>query len=337
MAGTLARKAKLQLLYRGVDLGGYCTGATFTDQAHGLGDEIRVTLEDREFKWQGPWAPRTGEKVVAWINCFDWPAPGQTMRLNCGVFQIGEPRLYGPPDMVEITGVSVNVTGSARTQTKSKNWEMVNLAGIAAHVAANSGLGLHFTGANPDYEIVAQRGESDLAFLLRLAKAAGNSVKAADGKLIVYSGAAWDAQPPVATLTRGEAWIERYDFKGKTDDKYKGCVCNYWHPYLKQHIKGEFFPPNAPTTGEILRITAPVKDQAEAVAKATAALRSKNRRQVEANFELMGHPGRRAAQVLAVKGFGRYDINYFVDKAEHRLDSNGGYTTTLEMRGSLPY
>lgn len=337
MAGTLVRRAKVELMYRGVNLAEYAVHCEYTDHADGAGDELCVRLEDRDLKWQGPWMPAKGEQVTAAIVCLDWPAPGEHWWLDCGSFGIGEIDLKGPPDMVEIKAVSIKPSGNARTQRKSKAWEGVDLRTIAAHTADKAGLQLHFDGASPVYDRIDQRQEADLKFLERLATEAGNSVKVAHEKLVVYSGEKWEQRGPHGTLIRGEDWIKNYHFSAGVHDNYRKAKLTFWHPELKEWIVGSFVPPNAPPTGEVLRLNSPVKDQAEAIAKAKSRLRAKNRHEVKADIVVVGDPRRRATQVMAVQGFGHFDGNYFIDKAGHQIDRQQGFETTLHMRKVLPY
>jgi len=336
VAGTLTRTARLELIYRGVDLAAHSVRAEYVDHAHGQQDELTVTLEDRDLRWQGPWFPTKGEAVHAAIICRDWFASGDAWRLDCGGFEIGEIVLNGPPDMVEIRATSSRVSRNARTQLKTKPWEDVSLKHIAGAVADRAGLALHWEGNDRFYERVDQREESDLKFLRRLALDAGNSVKPADEKLIVYSGKDWDARPPADTLARGRDIIKTYRFTSATHDRYRGCVCTYWHPDQKVYLVGEFMVPGV-GVGELIRINQPVKDLAEAREVARHTLRKKNRVEVCCNLTLMGDPRRRSTQVLELAGFGAFGGRYFCDQCRQIMDAEGGLETALVLRKVLDY
>ncbi len=337
MAEQVARKAKLELIYRGVDLGEHSVRAEYVDHAQGTLDELCLTLEDRDRRWQGPWWPGKGDTVVAGIQCFDWWQPGDRPRLSCGAFEISEVTLSGPPDKVDVRAASVKVKRNARTQRKSRAWEHTSLKAIAGDIAERAGMALMWDGADRVYERVDQREESDLAFLRRLCKDTGNELKLSQEKLIVYEGRSWDQRGPHGRLVRGEERIKSYRFASATHDLYRGCVVTYWHPKRKEHLKGEFFPPDAPQTGEVLRINKPVESLKEAQDLARHSLRKKNRWEVRADVTLVGDPRRRAAQVLALVGFGNFDGCYFVDEVHHSIDSRGGYETSLTMRRVVRY
>ena len=59
-----ARRAKVKLLYDGVDISAdispYLLSFSYVDNAHGKADDIQVTLQDRERRWREPWYPKKG-------------------------------------------------------------------------------------------------------------------------------------------------------------------------------------------------------------------------------------------------------------------------------------
>jgi len=332
MAAEIARRAVLKLMYNGVDIGGNCVHAEYVDYAEGTMDELTVTLEDRDKNWQGPWIPAKGAELSAVIQCYDWFQPGDSPSLTIRGMQIGEIDLNGPPDQVTIQAAAVKVKSNARTQRKSKDFEDVTLHHIASHVAGKAGLKLSWEGNDNHFDRVDQRDESDMAFLRRLCKKYGNNIKTIDDTLFVYSAEAWDKRPPSASLVKGQDWIKRYHFKTGVHDKYRGCVYAFSHPEKKELIRGEYLPPGAPPTGEMLVLTRPAKDQGDAIKQAKARLHRKNRWEVAADFDLVGDPRRRATHVLALSGFKNFDGNYMTDEARHTLDGNGGYETALVLR-----
>ncbi len=337
MEREIARKAKLALTYRGVDLAGYCTRVEYTDHADSTLDELRVSLEDRERRWQGAWFPKKSDQVSAQITCHDWFKPGDKWVLDCGAFEIGEIGSNGPPDEVTLNCVSVRVSMNARTQKKSKAWEQIDLKSIAAEVAANAGLSLDFDGANPVYDRLDQRNESDFAFLRRLCKDAGNNLKVAGLTLLIFEEARWDSRGPHGELVRGDTWIKNYSFKTKTHDLYKSCVVSFWHPDFREHMQAEFTAPDGPETGEVLRINSRVPDMAAAKKLAKHSLRRKNREEATGEITLVGDPRRHATQVLTVSGYGAFDGKMFVDQVRHTIKGNGAYDTELNLRRTLAY
>jgi phage protein D len=337
MAEQIARRAILELHYKGAAIGGHCLHAEYVDHGDGTMDELTARLQDRDKQWQAGWLPEKGDEISAVIHCFDWWEKGDHPTLTIKGMEVGEVVLDGPPDQVTVQAAAIKIKGTARTQRKTKAFENTSLRDIAGQVAGKANLGLSWDGNDPHYERVDQREESDMAFLKRLCREAGNAIKTIDDQLFVYEAKKWEMRPPVAVLTRGETWIKTYQFRSKTHDMYRGCVTTYTNPDTKETIKGEFFPASAPKTGEILRVRRMVKDQAHAIEVAKNTLRRKNRWEVEANFVLVGDVRRRATHVLKVQGFNKFNGNYITDKARHILDGNGGYETHLTLRRVVDY
>ncbi len=331
METRLSRRARLQLPYRGENLDRYCLRAAYTDYAQGQLDELEVHLQDRDGHWRGEYFPGRSETISAAILCLDWEGPSAKTVLDCGRFEIDEVALEGPPDTVCLHAIAVRVSRSLRTERKERAWEEVGLQGIAREIAACGGLQLIWEGQDQTYRRVEQREESDLSFLRRLCRDAGNRLKLADEKLIVYQGERWDRRPPLLRLVRGRDWIQTYRFRTQTHDVYRGAEVSYWHPERRELIQAVYIPPQAPPTGEMLQINQRVEDLAEARSLARARLEDKNRAEVEAAFTLVGDPRLRAGITVEVEGFGRFDGVYFVEQSRHLLDSRGGYTTQLSL------
>jgi uncharacterized protein len=60
------------------------TEISYKDKVEHLSDEVEVTLEDRDRRWQGPWFPVRGDLVELFIG-YD----GEEL-LDCGDFQVDE-------------------------------------------------------------------------------------------------------------------------------------------------------------------------------------------------------------------------------------------------------
>lgn len=72
----------------------------------------------------------------------------------------------------------------------------------------------------------------------------------------------------------------------------------------------------------------------DAKAKAKAALRSSNGKQVEGSITVYGNPKLRAGCNIEVQGLGLLDGGYQILKARHSMERGRGYTTELELSTS---
>ena len=90
------RSPRWVLTYQGVnitaDVSAMVTGITWTRKEEQHSDEMEVTLEDRDKRWQGPWFPTRGDITTLQIG-FD----GETTTAQ-NSFQVDELELKGPPD-----------------------------------------------------------------------------------------------------------------------------------------------------------------------------------------------------------------------------------------------
>ena len=342
MAAELVRKAWLDLTYRGMQVGDFCTGFIYTDQAQDSLDHIDVKLEDRDGVWQGVWWPQKMDRVEASIWTQDWESPGEMQRMFCGSFEIDEPALDGPPDVVHIQGNSGKTSKNNRTQKKDCAWDDVRLSTLAAEIAARMGFKLRWEGNDRHYERVEQRHEGDLAFLERLGRETGNGVKPVNDQLFVFAGLTLDSRPPSFTLKRSQALgqtplITHYRFFLQSHETFYRCIV-FWYDLEKQiTYKGKATDPDKPT-GEVYFVnTRRVVSDADAQVLATSLLRDKNKGEKRAQFSLMGNVGLRAGFTCLVKEFGGFSGKYFIEKATHKLDAKGGYTCTLDLRKVLGY
>ncbi|ELL0516449.1 phage protein D, partial [Salmonella enterica] len=176
------------------DITAYATSITFTDKLSGESDELEVELEDSEQRWRDAWYPGMGDTLSLQLGFKGKPLT------DCGGFSIDEIELSGPPDSVSIRGRSAPVTRAMRTRS-NRGFENTTLAAIAGRIARKHKLKLEGQIEPLTLERITQYGESDLAFLKRLAQDYGYMVKITPQKLIFsHLGKLRDA-PVIRTIT----------------------------------------------------------------------------------------------------------------------------------------
>ena len=176
--------------------------ATYTDNAAGKADEVRLDLHDRDGKWLGEWAPKKGTEVSMRILCTDWFGPGQDASLNCGSFKVDEVEYSGPPTKVSIKAVSAALTDGLRETKKTQAGEGYSLRAVAGEIAQRNGLELLYNADAFPFNRQDQREESDLPFLQRLASARGVNVKVHDGRLVCEAAKRGDARAAAVAISR---------------------------------------------------------------------------------------------------------------------------------------
>lgn len=106
----------------------------YKDKITGETDDIEIQVEDSDGKWKDTWYPKKGSKITAQIG-YD----GDFM--PCGIFQIDEVELSGPPDVLSIRALAAFIKSSMRTKN-SKGNENITLLQLAQDVCKNHGLTL---------------------------------------------------------------------------------------------------------------------------------------------------------------------------------------------------
>lgn len=335
------RTATLKLLYNNKDISAdiaeHVLDVTHDDNASGKADDLQVTLEDREDLWKTGWYPKKGAELKCEFICKEWPAGGDTV-YSAGLFTIDEIESNGPPDTITIKAPSSAVTTSLRREKKNRPWEAVTLEQIGRTLVQGSGMQLYYEVDEPvQFERVDQRDESDLAFLKRVCESRGVNCKVAVGKVIIYSAKKYDAMPSVLSLGKGDGCLRTWRFSDKSSDLYRACQVSYWDPDKKQEAVYMFEPPEAPASGQVLKINERVESLSAAMDRAGTELRKKNKSECTGELSCWGLPTAKSGLNMTVFGFGKFNGLYAIDKSTHKESKNEGYTTSLSVRKVLVY
>ncbi len=304
----------------------YILSITYSDVLEGEADNLDISLEDRDRQWKNGWWPQKGDRVRLAIGY-----EGEAL-VNCGVFQVDEVGLNGPPDVVNLKALSAGIKESLRTANTTA-FENKTLKRIAEDIAAKHGLDL--TGEVSEEKAkrrpkrVTQRKETDLEFLRRLGKAEGVIFSIKDEQLVWHDMELLDASKATATINRNGETLS-YRFRTKTSHVYKSCQVRYHDPVAKKTITYTHQAEGI-KTGDTLKIHDRCESKADAIIKAKAALRNKNGAQVEGTFSLPGSPLLVAGGNVEVVGFGVLDGIYQIIKARHAMSRGGGYKTDIDV------
>ena len=281
----------------------------------------------------------TGFSISAVIVRENWNGDGKDELLECGAFELDSVKASGPPGTVTIKATSLPYAAQLRQTEKSRAWESYRLSGIAQQIADENGVAVLFlSAADPEYGRVEQYRESDVAFLSRLCKNAGISLKVSNRILVLFDQASYEQKPAVLTVRRGDGSYLKYDLStGAADAKYASCRVRYADPATGRVIEGvayaEDYKEDAKNNQQ-LEISARVASIAEAQTLAAARLRLHNKYARKASFTFPGNPAVLAGVTVALEGFGAWDGTYLVSQAQHSVGSSG-YTTKATLRRAL--
>ncbi|NCE63018.1 hypothetical protein D1159_00125 [Pseudoflavonifractor sp. 524-17] len=307
-----------------------------------MADDLKIEVQDRDGVWLEKWLRSAVEaaaggwlSIGAVIKPEHWKKDGA---LKTGAFELDSVDASGPPASVTISGASLAFSKSLRQTKKSKTWENYTLSGIAAEIAAGGGMGsLYESSTNPSYRRMEQAKQSDIDFLKKLCQDAGISIKATDGKIVLYDQAEYEAKDPVLAIEKGEkgGYIKYKLSSGSADTRYSKCRVRYMDPGTGKCIEGT--AEDGDVSGDqCLEITAKVASTGEAQALAKKRLRLHNKLAKTATFTLPGDVGLVAGVTVQLKGWGGWDGKYIVTRATHTV-GGGGYTTQIKIRKVLNY
>ncbi|EDR5775203.1 phage protein D [Salmonella enterica subsp. enterica serovar Kokomlemle] len=322
------------------DITAYATSITFTDKLSGESDELEVELEDSEQRWRDAWYPGMGDTLALQLGFQGKPLT------DCGGFSIDEIELSGPPDSVSIRGRSAPVTRAMRTRS-NRGFENTTLAAIAGRIARKHKLKLEGQIEPLTLERITQYGESDLAFLKRLANDYGYMVKVTPQKLIFsHLGKLRDA-PVVRTITPQE--VSRWTLRDTLHEVYKGVKNKHQNSQTRTLVT--FNADNTTTTrtekkssssgmstsSDIINTSDRVQNDEEARAKGKAKLDRKNEYKHAGTLSLEGDLSLRAGASVMLSGFGKSDGKWLIISARHSLARSSGLTTDIDIARGLKH
>lgn len=261
---------------------------------------------------------------------------GKDSVLDCGTFQIDSIALSGPPSKVTIKGTSLPTTSTVRAVKKSKAWEQITLSDIANKIATANKMKSYFSSDyDPLYSRKEQAAESDIAFLQRLCKDAGISLKVTNNTIILFDEAEYEQKPAIMTIKNGEGNVKSYNFSdGTSDTAYSSCHVSYTNPQTGALIEYTYTPRiDNPGTGEVLEINEKVNTREEARKLAMKRLRQKNKERFAASFKMIGNTSLVAGVTVNVEGWGCFDGKYIIEQSTHTVSN--GYTTQIRLHKVL--
>ena len=250
------------------DISKHMISLTYNDKTEGESDEIEIEVEDVDLKWQNSWYPEKGAKLTVTIE-----------NLKCGVFEIDEIQLSGPPDVVTIRGMATGIVNSLRTK-KSDAHESKTLKQIAEKVASKNNLTIQGTIPDITFGRITQNKETDLAFLKRISQEYG--VLFAVRENVITFTSIYDVEKRNVSFSVDKLGISSYSLKDKADGMIKNAsvksksakknepvVANL---DFEKYKKEQGYSSDTPVTKDegVTHTKAENKQQAEAKAKAAA-------------------------------------------------------------------
>lgn len=330
------RKPIIRVLYNNrnitKDISKYLLSLVYTDKDEKESDELELNIEDVDGLWRNSWYPQKGDQISASIG---YDTDG--LLLNCGVFEIDEITLSGPPDTISIKSLGAGIKKSFRTKI-SKSFENQTLKQIAKFIADKNGLKLSGTIANVKFERVTQYRETDLSFLQKIASEYGYLFSVRGTNLIFTS--VYDIENGKAVVEIDRSQIKSYNLKDKTSETYTQATTKYHNPgdktvnsaTVKTLENQDGVSYKQISTGDTLEVRSKAETPAQAEAKSRAALHKKNSEQQTGSASLEGNGLLVAGNRFMFTGMGTLSGKYYIKSSRHSVTRSSGYTTDIEIK-----
>lgn len=298
----------------------YLESFQYSDPASGESDSLSITLGNWDNIWLSGWFPDKGATLTADIHANNWRREGETLRLNCGAFSLDEISFTGSPDVMTMGAVSAPASDAFQTTERTKTWEDVTIKQIASGIASRYGLSLHYDANTIRIATVEQSGATDSSFLDTICKDYGLCLKVYSRKLVIFDRERYKRKAAVATIDKAD--MLGYTFNTSLIGTYTGGELAY------TDSEGNEFIYRIGRGPRILKANVSASSATEARLKLEAAIATANHGSTTLSFNTLGNPLLVASQCINVRGLGKADGKYYIDKLTH--DVGGGYTTAFE-------
>lgn len=318
-----ARRASVEINYEHVNITDNIKGSlktfSYTDMASKETDSISITLQDRERKWMGSWAPVKGDHISASAMFQDWGSEGDHWGIYCGLFEVDDISMSGPPASCTIGAVSIPRSEAFNEEERTKNWEEVTVREIALEIAGRAGISLYYEAEDISITSLEQDRQTDCKFLYSVCEKYGLAMKVFAEKIVIFDEAVYEASDPVAALYYQD--FSKYSYRSKLEGTYTGAKIAYSDPGT-----GETHMVTVGGGSRIKEINEEADSAIDAQKKAIAALNNANKNDTTFSGTVMARKELIASRCISISGMGTMDGVYYLDKVVTRIGGSGAST-----------
>lgn len=321
------RRASVYVNYEHVDITDDIAGSakmlSYTDVASGESDKISISLQDRNKKWMGAWAPRKGDHTSVNLRFNDWDTEGDSWEIYCGSFEVDEVSMSGQPPVCTIGGVSIPRSTAFNEEERTKNWEEVTVKEIAEEIASRAGISLYYEAEEIPVRAMEQDKQTDCKFLYSVCEKYGLAMKIFAEKIVIFDEAVYEAAPPVATMDYSE--FTSYTYRSALEGTYTGAKISYSDP-----ATGEDHIVTVGGGSRIKEINEEADSAMDAQKKAIAALNNANKKDTTLSGSIKARKELIASRCVSISGFGVPDGIYYLDKVVTKVSGSGASQQSFE-------
>jgi len=325
-----ARKAGIEVIYQGVDItediSKRLIGFTMNDNAAYTADDASLILEDRDLVWLRSWWPERGDRLKIRLKTENWMKDG-TQILDLGTFLLDTPSYSGPPHQITLSAISTPDDSNFSDTARDKAWEKSDVQAIAQEIAGKYNLNLLFDSQiNPIVDRLDQNKTSDMNFLSELCKKYGLAFKVTSDSIVIFDFSSYENKMPVVKIDRTGGQVKQFSIQ--TAVGYTACRIVRSDSDHKKITSVVQDPSKAGGKEKILEAAEMVTNQTEAELIAKARLREANKEEIRISLSIIGNLKIVAGMTIQLSNFGKFDGNYFIEKASYSLLP---FSMTLEL------
>lgn len=322
-----ARRALIDIEYEHVnitsDIKGSLKTFSYMDFASGETDSISISLQDRERRWMGSWAPKKGDHVSSSVLFNDWDGEGDSWEMYCGTFEVDDIEMSGPPASCTISAASIPRSEAFNEEERTKNWEEITVREIALEIASRAGISLYYEAEDIPVKSMEQDQQTDCKFLYSVCEKYGLAMKVFAEKIVIFDEAAYEAAAPAAELKFSD--FSRYGYKSKLEGTYTGAKIAYSDPGT-----GETHMVTVGGGNRIKEINEEADSAADAQRKAVSALNNANKGDTTFSGTVRARRELIASRCVSISGFGVMDGIYYLDKVVTKVGGGGASVQSFD-------
>ncbi len=321
------RKANVSIQYNGKNvttkLSEVLKSFGYIDVACGESDSISISLSNINKKWLNKWIPEKGDTLTAKIITKNWVKDGDSKTFNCGSFTIDDYSFEGRPLSTVIEALSIPVKESFKTTERTKTWNSVTIESIAQEIAKRAKVSLSYEGPTIKIKAIEQSGQTDSEFLYRICESYGLAMKVYSNKIVIFDEEKYEKKASVVTINEED--MNTWSYRTTLTKTYTGAEMSY-----TDASSGKDIVVKVGSGSRILRINEKADSLKDAELKAIAKVNNANKKMTTMKVTIMANTKIVASSNVTIKGLGKLDGKYAVDKVRHTVGK--GYTMQLDLR-----
>lgn len=232
----LARRIKVIVIFNGVDISEdiahSISSLNYTDNSKNAIDDLELELENMDYRWLKEWYPDENAQLI--VGIYEDNGKDGSF-LDIGTFYIDEPTFDN--DRLNLKCIAIPLDGNIRDQKNTKAWEKITLTELVTKIATKHEMSAKLYCDDDLFERLDQDNETDLAFVNRVIKETGLSMKISDDTIIIFDDDNIKDNEAIEKFNIRDSRIRSFSLKKKNKGIYDKVEVSYYDPDKKKLIR----------------------------------------------------------------------------------------------------